>query len=63
MVADRLTAFVVFGGERPIPPIAVPPPTLALAVLSGEGDVMRSLGSLSPGVDVAEVGSVLAGDD
>jgi len=47
----------------PFPPL--PLPTLALAVPSGEGDVRRSLLSLSPGMDGAEVdvGIVLAGDD
>jgi len=59
-VAERLTAFVVLGGAGPILP--VPPPTLALAVLRGEGDVIRSLVSLF-NVGDADVGSVLAGDD
>jgi len=50
-------------GNGPIPP--APLPTLALAVPSGEGDVRRSLLSLSFGKDDREVdvGSVLAGDD
>jgi hypothetical protein len=59
-VAERLTAFVVFGSAGPVP--HVPPPTLALAVPSGEGDVMRSLLSLSLDSDI-DVGSVFAGDD
>jgi len=53
-------AFVVCGAG-PIPP--APPPTLALAVPSGEGDVMRSLLSLSLNTEEADVGSVFAGDD
>lgn len=59
-VADRLTAFVVLGGAGLIP---LPPPTLALAVLSGEGDVIRSLLSFSLNRNDTDVGSVLAGDD
>jgi len=53
-------AFVVFDGAGPIPP--APLPTLALAVPSGEGDVIRSLLSLSLNTNDADVGSVLAGD-
>lgn len=60
VVADRLTAFVVLGGAGLIP---LPPPTLALAVLSGEGDMIRSLLSFSLNKDDTDVGSVLAGDD
>lgn len=62
-MAERLTAFVVGVGAGPIP--IVPFPTFALAVPSGEGDVRRSLLSLSPGKEGAEaaVGSVLAGED
>jgi len=56
-VAERLTAFVVLGGAGLIPA------TLALAVLSGEGDVIRSLPSLSLDKDDTDVRSVLAGDD
>ena len=52
---------MVLGGAGPIPP--APPPTLALAVESGEGDVIRSLVSLSLDREDAEVGRVLAGDD
>lgn len=61
-VAERLTAFVVLGGcGGPIPP--APPPTFAFAVPSGEGDVIRSLLSLSFDKEETDVGSVLAGDD
>jgi hypothetical protein len=59
-VAERLTAFVVLGGAGPIP---APPPTFALAVPSGEGDVICSLLSLSFDKEDMDVGSVLAGDD
>lgn len=52
---------MVFGGAGPIPP--APLPTLALAVPSGEGDVIRSFLSLSLDTNDADVGSVLAGDD
>jgi hypothetical protein len=50
----------VFGG---VTPIIVPGATLALAVLRGEGDVIRSLLSLSLDAEDADVGSVFAGDD
>ena len=60
-VADRLTALVVLGGPGLIPP--APPPTLALAVPSGDGDVIRSLLSLSLNREDIDVGRVLAGED
>lgn len=58
--ADRLTAFVVFVSVGTVP---APPPTLALAVPRGEGDVIRSLLSFSLDAEDTDVGSVLAGDD
>lgn len=62
-VAERLTALVVGVGAGPIPIELLS--KLALAVPSGAGEARRSLLSLSPDKDDAEVavGSVLAGDD
>lgn len=65
VAAERLTALVAGVGAGPIPPIVPVPPTLAFAVPSGEGDVSRSLLSLSLDKEVADVdvGTLFAGED
>lgn len=51
---------MALGGARPIP---TPAPTLALAVPRGEGDVIRSLLSLSFEAEDMDIGTLLASDD